>query len=68
MSKGIRNCFQGTIRRKLKMLACEFSWQIPLRGELVVEVLEFCLPSLRGDSKGSDLLCKVHLGAGGDQK
>lgn len=50
------------------MLACKFSWEAPLRGESVVEILEFCLPSLRGDSKGSDLLCKGQLGAWGGQK
>lgn len=54
----MRNCSKGTIGRKRQLLGCRFSWEGPLRGEWVVEVLKFYPPSQRGGGKGSDLLPK----------
>lgn len=57
--------FKGQSGENWQRLACKFYQEVLLSGELVVEVLKFYLPSRRGGSKGSDLLCKMLLGAGG---
>lgn len=68
-SRGKREAaFKGQSGENWQMLACKFCQEVPLRGKLAVEILKFYLPSHRGDSKGSDLLCKVHLDAGGGQR